>query len=169
MLPKDLRGDFQDLRAWRAGVVEVLDLVLRNNKGPVIVPMTVINPDYFEETVGRLRELDHDVHHFALLADREVVLRRLRERGVGHVLQFVAGRSTSLRRESWAVSKVDECLAALQEPEFAEQLWTDNLTVKETADEIATRAGLTLTPNTDSRPKAYLRQAWTSAKHIRFD
>src|SRR3954463_10089713 len=49
MLPPSLRGDFQDLASWRAGVVEVLDLALRKHNGPVIAPMTVINPDYFEE------------------------------------------------------------------------------------------------------------------------
>ncbi len=169
MLPKDLRGDFQDLRAWRAGVVEVLDLVLRKSNGPVIAPMTVTNLQYFEETVGRLRDMNHDVRHFALLAHREVVLKRLRERGFGHVLQFVVGRSSTLRRESWAVAKVDECLAALRKPEFAEPVWTDTLTVQETAEHVATAADLTLTPNRDSTPRAYLRRAWTSAKHIRFD
>jgi hypothetical protein len=168
MLPKDLRGNFQDLKAWRAGVVEILDLVLRKTDAPVIAPMTVLSPQYFEETVGRLRELTHDVRHFALLADREVVLRRLRERGFGHALQFMAGKAT-LRRESWAVSKVDECLEALQEDRFREHVWTDTLTVKETADHIAKSAGLTLTPNTDNRPRAYLRRSWTSLKHIRFD
>jgi hypothetical protein len=48
--------------------------------------MTIIEPRYFEETVGRLRERGHDVRHFALLAERATVLRRLRERGLGHAL-----------------------------------------------------------------------------------
>jgi hypothetical protein len=168
MLPPHLRTDFQSLQSWRTGVVEVLDLALRNHKGPVLAPMTVITPKYWEETVGRVRAMGHEVHHFALLADRETVLRRLRERGFGHALQFVAGKNAPPRRESWAVTKVDECLAALQDPQFAEQLWTDKLTVK-VADEIAARTGLTLTPNKDSRATGYARRAWTSLKHIRFD
>lgn len=169
MLPTPLRTDFQTLQSWRDGVVEVLDLVLRNHNGPVLAPMTVIEPQYFEETVGRLRAMGHEVHHFALLAHRETVLRRLRERGFGHALQFVAGKNAPLRRDSLAVSKVDECLTALQDPRFAAQLWTDNLTVKETADQIATRTGQVLTPNQDSRTRSYLRRSWTSLKHIRFD
>lgn len=32
-LPPGLRGDFQDLRAWRQGVREVLDLALREHSG----------------------------------------------------------------------------------------------------------------------------------------
>lgn len=40
MMPAGLRGDFQDLAAWRHGVFEVLDLTLKGSTGPVIVPMT---------------------------------------------------------------------------------------------------------------------------------
>lgn len=169
MLPPELRGDFQDLESWRRGVVEVLDLALGKRDGVVIAPMTVTNPRYFEETVGRLRELGHDVRHFALLAERETVLKRLRERGFGHLLQYVAGKDAPLRRESWAVQQLDHCLERLREPEFAEHLWTDHTTVPKTADRIAVLAGLTLTPNKDGVLRGRLRRAWTGAKHIRLD
>jgi hypothetical protein len=168
MLPQTLRGDFQDLTAWREGVVEVLDLALRKHDGPVIAPMTVIDPNYFEETVGRLRTLGHEVHHFSLLARRETVLKRLRERGFGHALQFVAGKNTKLGRDSWAESKVDICLERLQGKQFATHVWTDTLSIREVADQIAATAGLTLHPNTDTRLRGYLRRSWTSLKHIRF-
>jgi hypothetical protein len=169
MLPPELRGDFQDLVTWRQGVVEVLDLALSKRDGVVIAPMTVTNPVYFAETVGRLGELGHDVRHFALLAERETVLRRLRERGFGRLLQYVAGKDAPLRRESWAVRRLDHCLERLREPEFAEHLWTDQSTVTRTADRIAVLAGLTLTPNRDGVLRGRLRRAWTSARHIRFD
>jgi hypothetical protein len=169
MLPPELRGDFQDLASWRQGVVEVLDLALSKHDGVVIAPMTVTNPGYFEETVGRLRELRHDVRHFALLAERETVLKRLRERGFGHLLQYVAGKDAPLRGESWAVGRLDHCLERLKEPEFAEHLWTDHTTVAKTADRIAVLAGLTLTPNRDGAVRGRLRRVWTSARHIRFD
>lgn len=89
MLPPDLRGDFQDLVSWRQGVVEVLDLALREHDGVVIAPMTVTDPRYFAETVGRLGEMGHDVRHFTLLAQRETVAKRLRERGIGRLLRFM--------------------------------------------------------------------------------
>ena len=38
MLPRSLRGDFQDLALWRHGTREMLDLALRSHDGPVIVP-----------------------------------------------------------------------------------------------------------------------------------
>ncbi|MFB6937188.1 AAA family ATPase [Streptomyces chartreusis] len=168
-LPPELRGDFQDLTAWRQGVVEVLDLALAKHDGVVIVPMTVTNSDYFAETVGRLGELGHDVRHFSLLAQRETVLKRLRERGFGHLLQRVAGKNAGLRRESWAVRQLDHCLERLREPEFAEHLWTDHSTVPKTADRIAVLAGLRLRPNNEGALRTRLRQAGVGIRHIRFD
>ncbi|GGX50867.1 AAA family ATPase [Streptomyces chartreusis] len=168
-LPPELRGDFQDLTSWRQGVVEVLDLALTKHDGVVIAPMTVTNSDYFAETVGRLGELGHDVRHFSLLAQRETVLKRLRERGFGHLLQRVAGKNAGLRRESWAVRQLDHCLERLREPEFAEHLWTDHSTVPKTADRIAVLAGLRLRPNNEGALRTRLRQAGVGIRHIRLD
>lgn len=159
MLPPSLRMNFQDLPAWRSGVHEVLDLVARKHEGPAIVPMTLINPLYFAEIVGRLRDDGHDVRHFALLAERATVLRRLNGRGFGF----------GLRREQWAVDRLDECLARLREPEFAAHVHTDQRTVPQVADAIAHIATLPILPNTDGRLRSSLRRHATSLRHIRFD
>ncbi|MFJ5557998.1 AAA family ATPase [Streptomyces sp. NPDC093250] len=168
MLPPGLRGDFQDLTAWRQGVVEVLDLALTKHDGVVIAPMTVTDSGYFADTVGRLRDMGHDVRHFTLLAERDTVLRRLRERTFVHTLGAVMGKAAP-RRESWAVRRLDHCLERLAEPEFAEHLWTDHTTVPKTADRIAVLAGLTLRPNREGRLRTRLRQAAVGIRHIRFD
>ncbi|MET9662192.1 AAA family ATPase [Streptomyces sp. NPDC006510] len=159
MLPPALRGDFQDLTAWRDGVREVLELALRGHPGPVIAPMTLVDPGYFAEIVGRLRDDGHTVHHVALLAERATVLRRLAERGLGR----------GLKRESFAVRKLDHCLERLAEPEFAEHIVTDRLTVPRVADRVAGSAGLTLLPDTDGALRHRVRRVWTGVRHIRFD
>ena len=130
--------------------------------------MTIVEPMYFRETVGCLREQGHDVRHFALLAQRSTTLRRLRERGLGHAVQMIAGNDAALRAESSAVSRLDLCLERLQEPEFAEHVWTDHLTIAQVADHIAGSAGVSLTPNSDSELRRRLRGAWIGATHIRF-
>ncbi|MFB8107511.1 AAA family ATPase [Streptomyces sp. NPDC056007] len=158
-LPPHLRGDFQNLAAWRAGVREVLGVALAGHPGPVIVPMTLVDPGYFAEIVTALREDGHTVHHSALLADRATVLRRLRERGLGR----------GLKRESFAVRRLDDCLERLARPEFARHVRTDEATVPQVADLVAGAAGLTLTPDTDSRLLHRLRRTWTGLRHIRFD
>ncbi|GAA0654685.1 hypothetical protein GCM10009535_36830 [Streptomyces thermocarboxydovorans] len=169
MLPPELRGDFQELASWRQGVVEVLDLVLTKHEGVVIAPMTVTDSDYFAETVGRLRELGHDVRHFTLLAERETVLRRLRERHIVAVLRRLTGQSAARRGESWAVRQLDHCLERLAQPEFAEHLWTDRTSIPKTADRIAVLAGLKLRPHHGGPLRTKLQQARVGLRHIRFD
>jgi hypothetical protein len=169
MTPSHLRHDFQDYPSWRQGVFEVLDQALTEHAGVVIAPMTIVEPTYYEETVGRLRGSGHDVRHFALLADRRTVLRRLRERGFGHAVRLMAGKDAPLLRESFALAKLDLCLERLSGPAFAEHVWTDHITIPEVAERIARSAGLSLTPNTDSILRGRLRRAWTGVKHTRFD
>ncbi|MEU0540815.1 AAA family ATPase [Nocardia sp. NPDC005978] len=155
-MPRELREDFQHLTAWRQGVVEVLDLVLRKHDGVVIAPMTVVEPAYFAETVGRLREIGHDVRHFALLAERETVLRRLRERSLW-----------GLRHESFAVDRVDDCLKSLRGSEFGEHIRTDHIGIPEVAERIANSAGVRLTADVDGPLRGRLRRALVGVKHIR--
>lgn len=168
MMPRSLRGDFQDLAAWRHGVVEVLERMLAADDGHVVVPMTLVEPAYFDEIVGRLRHDGHAVHHVALLADRQTVLRRLRERAVGRLLQRVAAAGWTPPRETSAVANLDRCLEGLREPRFAEQLWTDELTVPQVVERVAAGAGLRLERDHDGPVRRRLRQTWTCARHIRF-
>ena len=159
MLPRALRTDFQDLQAWRSGVREVLDLAARNHDDPVIVPMTLIDSRYFTQIIGGLRDDGHDVRHFALLAERATVLRRLRRRGFG----------SGLKRERWAVDRLDECLTRLHEPEFAHHIPTDQQTVPQVADTIARIAALPIVPDTDGRVRASLRRYVTTLRNVRRD
>jgi len=168
MTPPGLRGDFQDLPAWRQGVREVLQRTLRAFGGHVIVPMTVVDPTYFEETVGRLRSDGHLVHHVALLADRTVVLRRLRQRAVGRHLERLTRPGWTPRREAFALANLDRCLDRLQAPTFAQHLQTDELSVSQVAEQIGTTAGLDLLVRSSPALQQVL-QLGTSLRHIRFE
>jgi hypothetical protein len=157
MLPTDEREDYQDYPTWRRGVFEILDhLLQKHRRGPVIVPMTLVVPAYFEEIIGGLRSEGHDVRHFALLAQRETVLRRLHGRAL-----------PGLRWEKWAVQRVDRCLDALQRPEFAEHLHTDRLSVSQVAETVARSAGLRLAPDTQGPLRRRLHRAHVTLNHIR--
>jgi hypothetical protein len=159
MLPSSMPTDFQDLPAWRSSVGEILDLVLRGHEGAVIVPMTLIDPGYFAQIIGKLRDDGHEVRHFALLAERSTVLHRLSRRGFGF----------GLKREQWAVGRLDECLARLQAPEFADHVHTDRQTASQVADSIARSCGLPIFPDADGPVRASLRRRAASLRHIRFD
>lgn len=159
MLPAALRGNFQDLPAWRHSVVELLRLTLAGYDGPVIVPMTLVDSGYFREVIGALREDGLAVRHFALLAEPATVRRRLGRRSVG----------TEVRRGRWAVEPLGEHLQRLGAPEFAEHIHTDRLTVAQVADAVASSAGLAIRPSADGPLRASLRRHATTIRHIRFD
>ena len=159
MLPAGLRSNWWDLPAMRNSIVELLRLTLASWHGPVIVPMMVPKSGYFQETVGSLRRDGFTVHHFALLAEQATVRRRLGRRSLG----------TELKPGSWAVEHLGEDLQRLRAPEFAQHIDTDQQTVAEVADAIASAAGLAITPSTDGPLRASLRQYATTIRHIRFD
>jgi len=165
MLPPQLRGDFQDFPAWRQGVYEVLDLLLRSARGTVITPMTLIEPDYFADIIGRLRNAGHDVRHFALLADAQVIERRLRERAAVHAIQRLCGQDVPLFRGTFAMRKLDLCLSRLSQPEFAAQLRTDHLTVQQVAEAIAASADLQLDRHRGSVVSKRLRWVGRGLRH----
>jgi hypothetical protein len=155
MIPSPLRGNFQDLPAWRQGTAEVLDLVLGKHAGDVIVPMTIIEPAYLDQILGPLRQNGHQVRHYTLLAERATVLRRLR------------GRTLPLQHDAFAEGMLDQCLDRLRGDDFAEHIRTDEFTVAQAAGRIAASAGLTLSPDTGSFLTARARRIWVTMKHIR--
>ena len=107
VVPAALRtSDFQDIPSWRRLTVATIESLLRDHPGPLIVPMTVVDPAYFAETVGRLRRSGITVHHFALVAGPKTIRRRL--------LRRVA----SPRATWWALRRVERCSRALRSTLF---------------------------------------------------
>ena len=135
-LPPVARGDFQDLPAWRSAVVDVLQQAEAVPDGPVLVPMTIVRDDYFDEVVGGLRARGVDVRHYALIASPQTLVRRLSTR-----IAFVR---SGLRRETWAVQQIPRCVAALSHERYATHVGTDDRTTDEVVEWIAADAGLTL-------------------------
>ena len=128
-LPVVLRtSDFQDMPSWRRQTVTTIEGLLRDRAGPLVVPMTVVNPAYFDETVGLLRRSGIAVHHFSLVASPKTIRRRL------------------LRRLSppwatwWALRRVDRCTSALRSPLFATHVETDNRSVADVVAAIRSAA-----------------------------
>lgn len=169
VFPASYRPDFQDFVAWRTGVVEVLDLILRRHDGHVLVPMTVTDRRYFDETVGRLREIGHDVRHFALMAAPETVIARLAGRGLGggRLADAVGLRHLALRREQWAVERVVSNLERLEAPEFAQHVPTDHLTVPQAAERVAVSCAVELVASDAGPVRRAVRRIVTTREHLR--
>jgi hypothetical protein len=68
MLSAQSRGDVQDLPQWLTGVLTTLAQGETSFDGPVIVPMTIVRDDYFDQIIGGLRVKGIDLHHYSLIA-----------------------------------------------------------------------------------------------------
>ena len=116
--------------------------------------MTIVNPHYFEEIVGKLRDDGVIVNHFVLWASKETLQKRLRSRGEG--------------KNSWGAKQIERCIQGLSNDIFKHRLETDTMTVETVAETIASMLDIHLLE--DNRNK--FRKRWdrilTQIKQIRF-
>ena len=135
VLPRALQtDDFQDLPAWRELTVASVVALLDSYRRPLVVPMTLADPAYFDAVVGGLRRRGIDVHHFTLTASPGTVRRRIRRR---------LSRPSSRR---WALARVDRCVEALAHPRFEVHVDTERDDVAGVVEAIAGRLPAPLTP-----------------------
>ncbi len=161
MLPAYERGDFQDIPQWRSGVVETLQQAEHAASGPVIVPMTIVRDDYFDQIVGGLRDRGVDVRHYTLSASARTLKGRLNSR-----LSSLGGRLVGAS-ETWAIQQIPRCVDALAGERYATYVPTDDLTTDEVVEWIAADAGLQLVTER-MRPARYqLRRLAVGVRHIR--
>jgi hypothetical protein len=127
-IPKPQRPpDFQDIPLWRELTVKTAVRLLETFDRPLIVPMTLVKREPFEEILGGLREAGVAVHHFTLTASSRTLRIRLLKRW------------DSLPSKLWTLRQVTPCVASLSDPRFAVHIPTDRRRVKEIADEIRSR------------------------------
>jgi len=60
------KGDFQDIEIWRDCNYRIIKYMYQNFAGHIIIPMTLVNPDYYNQIVGKLQNDGIVVHHFIL-------------------------------------------------------------------------------------------------------
>lgn len=82
--PKSAKiSDFQNYETWREFNFSHLTYISGAYQGILLVPMIIVNPEYFDQIVGALRRNGVDVKHFTLMASKETLLSRLKSRGDG--------------------------------------------------------------------------------------
>ena len=113
LMPAVKVEDFQELPLWRELTVRLIAEAAATSEGPIVVPMTLADPAYFAEIVGGLRASGIDVRHFTLSVPAETLRRRLWRR-----LDWPASRS-------WALARVERCVAALADERFAVHVETE--------------------------------------------
>jgi hypothetical protein len=151
MTPPALVGEWQHHPVWRRGLVQIAAEASERHDGVLVLPATILDKTHHAEIIGGLQERGHEVHHFALLATPETLRRRLRSRGDG--------------KRSYGAQRIEQCLSALRDPQFATHVDTDGLAVTTIAEQIAGSIGVGLAPRLDP-----IRQRWrqliVKARHV---
>lgn len=154
-MPKTIRlDDFQNYPMWRDINFHMLAHLNEEYDGVIIVPMTIVNRDYFQETIGRLRETGVAVHHFTLCASKDTLKKRLKKRGE--------------RANSWPEQQIDRCLTALTDSVFQHHMDTDRMNISENAEYIAAVSEVSLLPDHRGKLRKSYDRIITQIKHIRF-
>jgi AAA domain len=106
MVPPAPSGDYQDLPLWRGMTVMALAEIRKHYSQDIIVPMTLVRPDYLDELLGGLMRRGEDVLHVFLTVEEGV----LRERIERQTMSPDRARNEQIR--DWRLAQVDRCLAA---------------------------------------------------------
>ncbi|WP_313893599.1 AAA family ATPase [Psychrobacillus sp.] len=130
-IPKEIsKRDFQDYSIWRELNYTNLKYIENEYDGVIIVPMTIVNPQYFKEIVGKLRDDGVIVNHFVLWASKETLQKRLRSRGES--------------KNSWGAKQIDRCMQGLSNELFNHRIETDNMTIESVVETIASMLDIPL-------------------------
>lgn len=147
------KPDFQDYEQWRLFNYEMLKMIASEYDGTIIVPMTIVNRQYYDEIIQRLKDEGILVKHFILYANKETILKRLNKR--------------LARGETWAKAQVDRCIHAFDHEITEEKIITDDKSIDEVVEEIAQRSEVSILPDHRNAWRKMLDRGITLIKHIR--
>lgn len=153
-IPKDLhKENFQDHEQWRYFNYDLIKYIANFYEGIVIVPMTIINSDYYSEIIEHLKEDGIQLDHYILYAKKETLIKRLNKR-------FERG-------ESFAKAQIDNCIEFFSNNITEKKIFTDNLNVDEVVEEVAKRSKLKLLKDSRKSFRKKIDRILISLKHIR--
>lgn len=155
-IPSSIKNkeDFQDYEVWREINFSLIKYIEGKYDGVLIIPMTVVNPIYFNEIVGSLRSHGMIVKHYALMASKATLLKRLKSRGDG--------------ANSWGAKQIDRCLEGLSNEVFQSHINTENMSIDDVVERIALMSGIKLKPDDMGKFEKKINRIKTQLKHIRF-
>jgi len=149
--PLDGVTDFQQMALWRTVVAEGLALADTGDV-PVLAPMTVVDREVYDQTIGALVSRGHRVYHVVLGASKATIEGRLQRRGDAR---------------SWNVAQVDRCVAGLERLPADLVVDTDRLGLDEVVESLAAGGGLSLVRPRQGRLAAWARRWWVTVAHFR--
>lgn len=134
ILPPSSSGDFQDMPAWRRLVLATATVLYKECRY-LIIPMTLVRPQYQHEILSGLQQLDARLLHYFL----DVPAVELERRILAQVIHpDDAARDQATR--DWRLAQIARCTAASRSlPESTWRLSVTTQSVAFLADEVLDR------------------------------
>lgn len=123
--PLRRKGDFQDIEIWRDFNYRIIKYMAQNFAGHIIIPMTLVEPEYYHQIIGKLQNDGIAVRHIILTAPKETIIERLMRRGED--------------QNSWAEQQIDRCMDAFAGRIDGERIDTSKRSIEEVADYILSK------------------------------
>jgi hypothetical protein len=95
----------------------MLKYLHENYSGTIIVPMTLVNKEYYSQIVDRLNADGIPIHHYILEGSKSIILDRLLKRGE--------------EDDSWASKQIERCLISFEKDIRGIKIDTNNLSIEE--------------------------------------
>ncbi|WP_425268152.1 AAA family ATPase [Enterobacter hormaechei] len=105
-VPMPASGDYQDLPLWRGLTIAAVREIRRNYSQDIIIPMTLVHPDYLTEILDGVRRIDDQLLHIFLTLNEDL----LRHRIANQTMHPDPNRNAEIRE--WRLANVARCLAA---------------------------------------------------------
>lgn len=99
--------DFQDLVMWRKLVIQFINESKLQFHAPLIIPMTLVVPDYLQEIFTAIANADNALFHFFLQTEKEELTKRI----TNQVL-FGNHPEQDEQARQWRLAQIDRCYAA---------------------------------------------------------
>lgn len=153
-LPKAmLKNNFQDFKQWRIMNVEMLRLLAQEHDGHIIVPMTLVKKQNYDEIITQLQNEGIAIEHFILYASEATLTKRLNKRFE--------------RPNSWPRQQIAACLYGFEHEVTERKIVTDALTVDEVVEEVAKLARVKLLPDARNSLQRKFDRIKILLQHIR--
>lgn len=105
-VPMPASGDYQDLPLWRGLTVAALREIRRHYSQDIVIPMTLVQPEYLDEILDAVRRVDDQLFHIFLTLNEDL----LRHRIANQTMNPDPTRNAEIRE--WRLANVARCLAA---------------------------------------------------------
>lgn len=107
MVPDSRKEDFQNFPMWREHVILFAQNLKQQFEKDLIIPMTLVNPEYIAEIHNSIKKIEPRFFHFFLETEESILRNRINTQ----VISADPKKDQEIRQ--WRLDQVTRCLSAI--------------------------------------------------------